>query len=178
MIDDEHIVVTEIINAYDAKKLKYIKASNNISFEYNYQALNKCFDANMHGSLQQALWNPGDGCLVWFPQLAKYEDGKYIVGSKQINWKNYFEDQGNIIVQMLHSEESVSEEIQEPTVDDNVVPYHTFMKMVERDFRYVVTYLRDLNCSTGVCQVNCVSFFSFNFLCCTINCAYRNSCHF
>ena len=29
-----------------------------------------------------------------------------------------------------------------------------------------------------VCQVNCVSFFSFNFLCCTINCAYRNSCHF
>jgi len=149
VIDDEHIVVTEVVNAYDVKKLKYIKASDNISFDYNYQALNKCFGANMHGSLQQALWNPGDGCLVWFPQLAKYENGKYIAGSKQVNWKNYFKEHGNIIVQMLYPEESVSEEIQEPTVDDNVVPYHTFMKMGERDFRYVGTYLRDLNCSTA-----------------------------
>lgn len=149
VIDEEHIVVTEVVDAVDVKKLKYIKASDNISFDYNYQALNKCFGANMHGALQQALWNPCDGCLVWFPQLAKYENGKYIAGSKQVNWKNYFEDQGNIIVQMLYPDESVSEEIQDPTVDDNVVPYHTFMKMGERDFRYVGTYLRDLICSTA-----------------------------
>lgn len=149
VVDDEHIVVTEVVDAADVKKLNSIKVTDSISFDYNYQVLNKCFGANMRGSLQQALWNPGDGCLVWFPQLAKYENGKYIAGSKQVNWKNYFEAQGNIIVQMLYPGEPVSEEIKEPTVDDNVVPFHTFMKMGERDFRYVGTYLRDLNCSTA-----------------------------
>ena len=50
---------------------------------------------------------------------------------------------------MLYPGEPVSEEIIEPTVDYNVVPFHTFMKMGERDYRYVGTYLRDLNCSTA-----------------------------
>lgn len=150
IIDGENIVINEVSSIKEITPLRSIKASDNISFDYNYMALNACFAANMKGTYQQALWAPGDGCMVWFPHLAKMVDGKYVAGSTEVNWKNYFEDNGNIIVQMLYPGEMPQKNSNdEPTLDeDSIIPVHTFMKMGEHDFRYVGTYLRDYNCST------------------------------
>ncbi len=132
-------------------KLRYIKASDNISFSYNFEVLNACFGADMHASLQHATWEPGDGCLVWFPHLAKIENGRYVPGSSEVNWKNYFEDDNkDIIIQMLYPGEMVNANGKEPSLHYGVDirPSHTFMKMGERDFRYVGTFMLDYNSSS------------------------------
>lgn len=137
------------------KALQYIKASDNISFRYNYEALNACFGADMKATLQKATWNANDGCKVWFPHIAIYENGRYVAGSKEVNWKNYFEQDSNVIIQMLYPGEPVNKDEKDPTLAEGsaIVPLHTFMKMGDKDYRYVGTYLLDHNNSTPRYQV-------------------------
>ncbi len=129
------------------ERLKYIKSTDDIKFEYNYKALNACFGANMQATLQEAIWNSGDGCLVWFPHLAKEKDGKYIAGSAETNWKNYFENDGKVIIEMLYPGEMVNDDMREPTLSfgPDIMPMHTFMKMDVKDYRYVGTFMLDYN---------------------------------
>ena len=69
----------------DSGKIRYIRTSDDISFSYNYEGLNKCFGANMKGTLQHAIWDSKDGCLVWFPHVARLENGKYKILKKGTN---------------------------------------------------------------------------------------------
>lgn len=134
-------------NAAKLDKLKRIKTSDDISFSYNYEILNSCFGANMRGSLEHAVWDSKDGCLVWFPHLAKLENGKY-VSTASNNWKNYFEDNKTVIIQMLYPNEAIDSNGKQPELEDTNTPEHTFMKIGDKDFRFVGTYLIDYNSSS------------------------------
>ena len=138
----------------DVKQLRSIKADDNISFQYNYEALNACFGANVKETIQQAIWrNSNDGCVVWFPHLAKLVNGRYVAGSQTTNWKNYFEDNGNVIIQMLYKDEKVDSNDKDPIFRPDINPMHTFMKMGDKDYRYVGTYMLDRNSSSPRYQV-------------------------
>ena len=107
----------------------------------------------MEDSLQQAIWNPKDGCKVWFPHLAKIKNGRYVSGSSTVNWKNYFEDDGNTIIQMLYPDEKVNDNDKEPIFRKDIAAMHTFMKMDDKDYRYVGTFMLDLKSSTTRYQI-------------------------
>lgn len=63
VVDDEHVIINEVYFNDEGKKLRSISSEDNISFEYNYKALNACFGASMKGTYQHALWGPVVGCL-------------------------------------------------------------------------------------------------------------------
>ena len=138
---------------YDGKRLNRISTEDNISFDYNYEVINACFGGNLKDSIQQAIWNPKDGCKVWFPHLAKIKNGRYVSGSSTVNWKNYFEDNGNTIIQMLYPGEKVNDNDKEPIFRKDIAAMHTFMKMDDKDYRYVGTYMLDLKSSTTRYQI-------------------------
>lgn len=147
VIDEETIEVFGKLEKKEIFKLRTISVNDGYSFSYNFEALNACFGTNMHTSLQSAIWNPKDGCMVWFPHLAKVENGRYVAGSGNVDWKNYFEDEGETIVMMIYPDEIPAENMKLSLTKD-INPTHTFMKMGPRDFRYVGTFLLDYNCST------------------------------
>ncbi len=133
-------------------KLRFIQSTDEISFSHNYEVLNACFGASMKSDYQRAIWYPRDGAVVWFPHIAKIKDGKYVAGSSEVNWKNYFDEDGNVIVMMLYPGEYVNDENKEPEIRD-VVPMYTFMKMDDHDYRYVGSFMLDKNNSTPRRQI-------------------------
>ena len=153
IIDDDHIVIREVTSGTEIKKLRYICTADNISFPYNFNVLNACFGTNMTATLRQATWDSKDGCKVWFPHIARLEGGRYIAGSTEVNWKNYFEDNGDTIIQMIYPEEDVDGNGRQPELWTNPTPMHAFMKMGDKDYRYVGTFMLDYNSSTPRYQV-------------------------
>ena len=136
------------------KKLQSISVEDNISFEHNYQAMNECFGRSMKGDLQQATYDTKDGCIAWFPFIAIEKNGKYEAGSKNVNWKNLISDDGTLITQMLYPGEPKKEDAKdEPFLTRPGLPHHTFMKFGEHNFKYVGTFVKDMNASAPRSQL-------------------------
>lgn len=131
----------------EMNRLRRISVDDDYSFEYNHEVLNACFGENRTYWIQDAVWNSKDGCKVWFPHMAKMKNGQYVAGSKEVNWKNYFDDDGNII-QMLYPGEMANNKGKQPEFSFDPTPTHTFMKMEEKSFKYVGTFVQDYKSSS------------------------------
>ncbi|MBR6271098.1 MAG: HNH endonuclease [Lachnospiraceae bacterium] len=133
------------------KRRRTISVSDNNSFKKAIEALNECFGKSYKegNDRTHALYNVGDGCMVWFPMLAKKQGGQYEPGSKTVNWKNIIEDDGKTIIEFLNHGEPEKKDGNEPVLKRESIPMHTFMKIKEHDYRYVGTFMRDYNCSSN-----------------------------
>lgn len=130
------------------KKLSRITTSDNIAFKYNNDVLFACFNDDYKSDYgQYAVRDTHDGNVAWFPKERVYKNGRWIAGSQEVNWKNYF--QGDTIVQYLDPNEPVKGDKQ-PEFRTDYCPMYTFMQSAEDNlFRFVGVYMRDVNASTA-----------------------------
>jgi len=132
------------------ERLKHISISDNITFKYNYEVINACFDGQYTTYFDDATKPTGDGCRAWFPKMAyKNRDGIWKSGSGRVNWKNRIGD-NNSIIQWLEQNENPTEAVDEFKFEPNPSPLHCFMQDSHngQDYKYIGTYLCDFNSST------------------------------
>ena len=84
-----------------AKRLKKISIEDGIEFKYNNDVMEQCFGASNSEFYQYATRPVGDGCDAWFPKERKLVKGEWKAGSNDVNWKNYLDCDGKIIVSCL-----------------------------------------------------------------------------
>ena len=133
------------------KRLDSIKVGDNNRFKYNYDVLNSCFGQNHSEGTwgQKPTFPVGDGCEAWFPkERVLASDGTWRPGSTEVNWKNYIVSGGHTIISYLNDKEFAkpSSTKLDPVMPDP--PFYSFMKSQNGDYKYVGTFLIDLNASS------------------------------
>ncbi len=130
-------------------RLRHISINDNISFEYNNDVMRQCFNGGGTAKYgQYAFQRTGDGCLAWFPKEREWKNGEWKAGSREVNWKNHIEEDGLVLISELNEGENPKDNYQdEPQRDHSPVPMYTFWKVMKEPYRFVGTYLRDVNAS-------------------------------
>ncbi|WP_022778300.1 hypothetical protein [Butyrivibrio sp. AE3009] len=134
------------------RRLRYLSESEDKLFQYNSDIMNECFGGNYTHYFNDPVKEVYGG-YVWFPkERVKARNGEWLPGSKEVNWKNYVDDNGKKMYMYLNPGETIKPAVKErPTKPEDATPCFTFLKSDRYDgyYKYVGTFMTDLNASTG-----------------------------
>ena len=136
-------------------RLRHISIKDNISFKYNNDVMRQCFNGGGTADYgQYPKKETGDGCEAWFPKEREWRNGEWKSGSREVNWKNHIEEDGLVIISELNEGEKAKNGPDTKTKNDSlIVPKYTFWKVKKEPYRYIGTYLFDVNASIPRYQV-------------------------
>ncbi len=119
--------------------------------------MNECFGGNYTHYFNDPVKEVYGG-FVWFPkERIRDRSGDWQSGSKEVNWKNYVTDDGEMIYMYLNPGETIKDAVKErPEKPKTASPCHVFMKSEKYDgyYKYEGTFLCDLNISTGDTRIS------------------------
>lgn len=131
-------------------KHKRISVDDTYYFKYNSDVMNECFGTNYNNWFREAMKETYDGCWAWFPKEAIFKDGKYLPGSKDVNWKNILSADGLKLKMYVDPGESVRNDKEKEPRSPEATPKHCFLYSTKYDkqYKYVGTFVTDLISST------------------------------
>lgn len=134
----------------ETKRLNHLSIDDDESFKYNNDVMRRCFGSSTTQEYgQYAVRELEDGCVAWFPKERKFKNGKWESGTQEVNWKNHLESNGLILISELEPDEKPKNSSDKDADDIRPgVPSYTFLKKGDEPYKYVGTFLLDVNSST------------------------------
>ena len=134
----------------DLNRLSHISIDDDETFTYNNDVMRRCFGRTTTQEFgQYAIRDTGDGCFAWFPKERKLKNGKWVSGTSEVNWKNHLENNGLVLISELYPDEKPKNSSDKDADDIKAgAPNYTFFKREGEPYKYVGTFLLDVNSST------------------------------
>ena len=134
----------------ELNRLNHISVDDDVTFTYNNDVMRRCFGSSATQEYgQYAVRDTGDGCFAWFPKERKLKNGKWVSGTPEVNWKNHLENDGLVLISELNPDEKPKDSSDQDADDIKPgAPSYTFFKREGEPYKYVGTFLLDVNSST------------------------------
>lgn len=129
-------------------RLFKISIEDNIEFNTIADVFNRCFGKDYKG-FQKGYFVIEDGIAVWFPKLAKNNNGEFLAANKDSGWINVLTDDGLTIIE----ENTDSEKTYEVEGEKFNTTRYVFAKQVGEPYKFVGIFRQDIKDSTNARHV-------------------------